>query len=113
MSSWAVLSMLGMYSVDPASLAYELTGPVFPKAVLHLRDPYPGKSLTITASGAAEGAPYIQGVQWNGKPHSRNWISFHDLAAGGNLHFTLGATPDHSWGAAPADAPPSLDVTEP
>jgi predicted alpha-1,2-mannosidase len=113
MSSWAVLSMLGMYSVDPASLAYELTGPVFPKAVLHLRAPYPGKSLTITASGAADGAPYIQGVQWNGKPHSRNWIDFHDMAAGGNLHFTLGTTPDHSWGAAPADAPPSLDVTEP
>ncbi len=108
MSSWAVLSMMGIYSIDPASLAYELTGPVFPKVVVHLHDPYPGKTFTITATSAAADAPYIQSVQWNGKAHSRNWISFPDIAAGGNLHFVLGSTPNHAWGAASSDAPPSL-----
>ena len=113
MSSWAVMSMMGIYTVDPASLAYELTGPVFPKVVLHLHDPYPGKTFTFEAAGAASDAPYIQSVQLNGHAHHENWISFHDIAAGGTLHFTLSATPNHAWGAAPADAPPSLNETAP
>ena len=50
MSSWAVLSMMGIYSVDPASLAYELVGPTFPKIVIHLQAPYPGKTFTIETS---------------------------------------------------------------
>jgi predicted alpha-1,2-mannosidase len=108
MSSWAVLSMMGIYSIDPASLAFELTGPVFPKVVVRLREPYAGKTFTITAAGAATDAAYIQSAQLNGKPHSQNWISFRDIAAGGDLHFVLTATPNHAWGAAPQDAPPSL-----
>jgi predicted alpha-1,2-mannosidase len=113
MSSWAVLSMMGIYSIDPASLAYELTGPIFPKVVVRLHDPFPGKTFTITATGAAANALYIQSTQLNGKPHSRNWISFRDIAAGANLHFALGTTPNHAWGAAPEDAPPSLPEAQP
>ena len=58
MSSWAVLSMMGIYeSVDPASLAYELVGPTFPKVVVHLQKPYDGKAaFTIEANGAADNA---------------------------------------------------------
>jgi len=113
MSSWAVLSMMGIYSVDPASLAYELAGPVFPKVVVHLHEPYSGKSFTVVSTGAADNAPYIQSVQLDGHPHHQNWISFRDIAAGGTLHFTLGTTPNHAWGAAPTDAPPSLSDTHP
>ena len=113
MSSWAVLSMMGIYSIDPASLAYELVGPVFPKIVLHLHAPYTGKTFTVEASGAAPGAPYIQSVDLNGRAHAQNWISFHDIAGGGTLHFVLGAMPNHEWGSAPADAPPSLSEVQP
>jgi predicted alpha-1,2-mannosidase len=113
MSSWAVLSMMGIYSVDPASLAYELTGPVFPKVMVHLHEPYAGKAFTISAAGAGSNAPYIQSAQLNGKLRSQNWISFRDIAAGGELHFSLGAAPNHAWGAAPSDAPPSLSDTQP
>ncbi len=42
MSSWAILSMMGFYSVDPASLAYELVSPVFDKVVIRLDPPYKG-----------------------------------------------------------------------
>ena len=45
MSSWAVLSMMGIYTVDPASLAYELVGPVFPKVVVHLARSLSGQDL--------------------------------------------------------------------
>ncbi len=113
MSSWAVLSMMGIYSVDPASLAYELVGPVFPKTVIHLRQPYTGKSFTIEASGAAPKAAYIQKTDLNGQAHAQNWISFKAISAGGNLRFDLGTTPNHAWGSAPADAPPSLSDAKP
>lgn len=113
MSSWAVLSMMGIYSVDPASLAYEMVGPVFPKAVIHLHKPYTGKTFTIDASGAAPDAAYIQNVTLNGQPHSHNWISFKAISAGGTLHFSLGTTPNESWGDAPSDAPPSLSDVKP
>jgi predicted alpha-1,2-mannosidase len=108
MSSRAVMSMMGIYSIDPASLAYELTGPVFPKVVIHLSEPYASKTFTIEAAGAAKDAPYIQSVALNGNGHRENWVSFHDISAGGALHFVLGAKPNTAWGSAPGDAPPSL-----
>lgn len=111
MSSWAVLSMMGIYTVDPASLAYELVGPTFPKVVLHLQQPYAGKTFSIEADGAGAKSAYIQSAQLNGRPHEKNWISFHSIADGGVLHFTLGSEPNRAWGSAAADAPPSLSDT--
>jgi predicted alpha-1,2-mannosidase len=111
MSSWAVLSMMGIYTVDPASLAYELTSPVFPRIVLHLKAPYSGTNFTITTTQNPEATPYIQSVMLNGRQHTRNWISYHDITAGGTLNFTLGSTPNKQWGSAAEDAPTSLSDT--
>jgi len=113
MSSWAVLSMMGIYSVDPASLAYELVAPSFPRVILHLQPPYPGKSFTLEAAGARANAPYIQSVELNGKTHTRNWIPFHSITAGGTLKVAVGPKPNEKWGAAPEDAPPSLSNEKP
>jgi predicted alpha-1,2-mannosidase len=113
MSSWAVLSMMGIYSVDPPSLAYELVSPVFPKVVIHLQSPYASTPFTITTTDHPETTPYIQHVTLNGHEHPRNWIGFHDITDGGSLHFDLGATPDKRWGARAEDAPPSLSDTPP
>ncbi|MGO8720596.1 MAG: GH92 family glycosyl hydrolase [Acidobacteriaceae bacterium] len=113
MSSWAVMSMMGMYTVDPASLAYELVSPVFPKIVLHLQAPYPGKTFTIGTSADPEATPYIQSAQLNGRTQKRNWISFQDISRGGTLHFMLGSNPNHAWGSAPKDVPPSLSDSQP
>ena len=113
MSSWAVMSMMGFYPVDPTSLAYELTSPVFPKVVIHLVAPYPGKTFTIESSPDPEHMPYIQAVELDGKPHSRNWIALEKITAGGAARFTLGAEPNKSWGAEPEDAPPSLSDEKP
>ncbi|HEX3986924.1 MAG TPA: GH92 family glycosyl hydrolase [Acidobacteriaceae bacterium] len=113
MSSWAVFSMMGLYPVDPASLAYELVSPLFPKVVIHLHAPYSGKDFTIEAGSVPETNPYIQSVQFNGQAHDQDWISFHDIAAGGTLHFNLGATPNRAWAAGAQDAPPSLSQSAP
>jgi predicted alpha-1,2-mannosidase len=113
MSSWAVMSMMGIYSVDPASLAYELSSPVFQKVVIHLRAPYKGKTFTIETSPDPEKNLYIQSVKLNGRAHSKNWIAFHDMSDGGSMRFELGASPNQSWGAAKQDAPPSLSDDNP
>jgi predicted alpha-1,2-mannosidase len=108
MSSWAVLSMMGIYSVDPASLAYELVSPLFPQIVVHLQPPYPGKEFTIETGADPESTDYIQRVQLNGHAYTRNWISFRDIRSGSTLHVSLGREPNRSWGASSQDAPPSL-----
>lgn len=108
MSSWAVLSMMGIYSVDPTSLAYELVSPVFSKIVLHLGKPYPGTSFTITTTENPDATPYIQSTMLNKREHTRNWIAFRDIAGGSTLHFILGSAPNKRWGSAAEDAPPSL-----
>lgn len=113
MSSWAVFSMMGLYSVDPASLAYELVSPVFPKVTLHLHAPYSGRNFTIEAGSNPEANGYIQSVQLNGQAHAQNWISFRDIAGGGSLRYTLGTNPNRTWGAAAQDAPPSLSHPAP
>ena len=113
MSSWAVMSMMGIYTVDPASLAYELVSPVFPKVVIHLRAPYAGKTFAIETTANPEATPYIQSAQLNGHPQQRNWITFQDMSRGGNLHFDLGSSPNHSWGSALKDIPPSLSDEQP
>jgi predicted alpha-1,2-mannosidase len=107
-SSWAVLSMMGIYSVDPASLAYELVVPTFSKIVIHLHEPYLGKAFSIKASGAATNSGYIQGVKLNGTSHAKNWITLNSITTGGTLHFTLGSEPNRTWGTTADALPPSL-----
>jgi predicted alpha-1,2-mannosidase len=113
MSSWAVLTMMGIYTVDPASLAYELASPVFSKVVIHLRGPYPGKTFVVEAPSDPESKPYIQSVKLNGDDYSKDWIAFGEIRAGGTLLFDLGPQPNKSWGAATEDEPPSLSRSKP
>jgi len=113
MSSWAVLTMMGIYTVDPASLAYELVSPAFTKVVIQLRAPYSGKTFTIEAAPKPEDNPYIQNVKLNGRDHSQNWIQFGDISVGGELRFALGSDPNQSWGSKAQDAPPSLGEVHP
>lgn len=113
MSSWAVMSMMGLYSIDPASLAYEIVSPVFSKIVVHLRGPYSGKTFTIETSPHPESTPYIQSVKLNAHNYARNWIPFHDITRGATLRFSLASTPNQAWANAPADNPPSLTQTQP
>lgn len=108
-SAWAVLSMMGLYTVDPTSLAYELIAPSFPRVVLHLDAPYPARTFVLTAQGGGSAAtPYVQTVTVNGKPHSENWLAVEDIRRGSTVAFTLGSTPNTAWGSRPEDAPPSL-----
>jgi putative alpha-1,2-mannosidase len=108
MSSWAVLTMMGIYTVDPASTSYELVSPAFQRIVMRLEPPYKGKTFMIETSDSAPKHPYIQSVQLNDKPLSKDWMWFQDLNKRGSMHFDLGTEPNRKWAAKPQDAPQSL-----
>ena len=105
MSSWYIFSALGMYPELPGSDILVLGGPLFPKAVLHLRS----GDVTITANGAAMDAPYVQSLRINGREWSKPWITFHDICHNGKLLYDVSSTPSTTWGSDPADVPPSYD----
>jgi putative alpha-1,2-mannosidase len=51
---------------------------------------------------------YIQSATLNGRPWTKPWFSHDDIKDGAKLVLTMGPTPNKNWGAAPADAPPSM-----
>lgn len=104
MSAWYVLSAMGFYPVDPVSGIYVFGAPLFER----LRVAVAGGTLLIEAPGVGPRAIHVQRVFWNGKPWTRSWISHADLARGGHLVFEMGEKPNHAFGQAPADRPPSF-----
>jgi predicted alpha-1,2-mannosidase len=103
MSSWYVLAALGMHPEIPGDDVLALNGPLFPQAVIHLTN----GDVTITATGAADSAPYIQSLTVNGQSSGASWIRYAAIAGGANLAFTMGAVPNTNWGSNPLLAPPS------
>ncbi|HUA69320.1 MAG TPA: GH92 family glycosyl hydrolase [Candidatus Saccharimonadales bacterium] len=104
MSSWYVFAAIGMYPELPGSDVLVLGSPLFPKAVLHLRN----GDITILGHSAAPNAPYVQSLTVNSQTWDKPWIRFSDIAHGGNLTFSLGATSNTNWGSNLLDAPPSF-----
>lgn len=104
MSAWFVFSALGFYPVDPVEAAYVFGSPLFERAVVRVGE----KRLVIEAPGNRADTPYVAAVSWNGTPWTRSWIDHRTLAGGGTLRFTMSTTPEHRFGAARADRPPSF-----
>ena len=71
MSSWYVLSALGIYSVCPGTDEYVLGSPKFRKTTITMED---GKKFVIEAKGNSKDNVYIQNATLNGKRHTRNYI---------------------------------------
>jgi putative alpha-1,2-mannosidase len=104
MSSWYVWAALGMYPLYPGRAELVLGSPLFEEATVTRG----GGALVIHAPGAAMDAPYIAALSVNGAPSTRAWLPASVAAHGGTLSFTLAKVPNKTWGAAPADAPPSF-----
>jgi predicted alpha-1,2-mannosidase len=104
MSAWYVWSALGMYPETPGTATMALGSPLFTAAKVHLGN---GRTLTITAPKAAQNAPYIQSATLNGKSWTHAYLPASTFSNGGTFTADLGTAPNTSWGAKPADAPPS------
>ena len=105
MSSWYVLSALGIYSVCPGTDEYVLGSPKFRKATITMED---GKKFVIEAKGNSKDNVYIQNATLNGKRHTRNYIHYSDILNGGVLELQLGNQPEKTRGTAKEDRPFSL-----
>lgn len=105
MSSWYVLSALGIYSVCPGTDEYILGSPKFRKATITMED---GKKFVIEAKGNSKDNVYIQNATLNGKRHTRNYIHYSDIVNGGVLELQMGNQPEKTRGTAKEDRPFSL-----
>lgn len=105
MSSWYVLSALGIYSVCPGTDEYVIGSPVFEKATITLED---GKVFVIEARNNSKTNVYIQSATLNGNPLTRNYIRYGELANGGVMRFEMGDKPNTTRATGKEAAPFSL-----
>ena len=104
MSSWFVLSALGLYPVNPGQPEYVLFAPLFDEAVLQLEN---GNRFTIRAHRQNPGDSHIRHVRLNGVVWNRSAIPHERIIQGGEFTFVLAQSPDTSWGRPPAHRPTS------
>lgn len=105
LSSWYVLSALGIYSVCPGTDQYVIGSPLFQKATLHLEN---GNEFIIEAKNNSPENVYIESATLNGVSWSRNWISYDDIMNGGVLQFQMSDQPNYERGTGEEDLPFSL-----
>ena len=106
-SAWYVFSAMGFYPVTPATDQYVLGAPLFKKVTLTLEN---GKTVVINAPSNSDNNRYVQSLQLNGKPYSKNWIRHSGLQKGAVLNFGMSATPNKTRGSNPVDFPYSLST---
>lgn len=96
LSSWYVLSAMGIYPVAPGSPLYTIGSPLFEKVTLKTER---NRSFTVTAKNNSPENVYIQSARLNGQPFNRTWISHEEIVNGGVLEFEMGPEPNKKWGA--------------
>lgn len=94
MSSWYVLSALGIYQVTPGQGIYVFGTPLFEKAILKLES---GKRFVFRAKNKSAKNIYIQGATLNGEPYHKAFISHEAIVAGGELIYEMGPNPNDAW----------------
>jgi predicted alpha-1,2-mannosidase len=98
MSSWYVLSSIGIYAVTPGSSIYELGTPLFHHSHINLEN---GKQFSIIAHQLSDENFYVKSVKLNGKILNRNYIYHNEIMQGGVLEFEMTNQPQHNYGYAP------------
>ncbi|HEX4724314.1 MAG TPA: GH92 family glycosyl hydrolase [Pseudonocardiaceae bacterium] len=105
MASWYVWSAMGLYPEIPGRAELMVGSPLFTSVKVATPD---GRKFTINAPGSSATNQYVTGLKVNGATSTKSWLPESFAQQGGTLDFTLSATPDTTWGAAAADAPPSF-----
>ena len=109
MSSWQVLSAIGIYPMAPGTDEWGVSTPLFDRVDLTLdKHYYPKGRMTITAPGTDDTDRYIQSASLGGKVLRTTYLTTGDIRAGKNLALSVGSAPS-AWGTDPAAAPPALD----
>ena len=109
LSSWYVWAAIGLYPATSGTSELTLGAPLFPQITISLPG---GRHLQINAPGAGTETPYVTGLTFNGARWGKAWLPAAVVHAGGNLAFTLSATPGTSWGSGGGAAPASYSQGE-
>ncbi len=107
MSSWYVLSSLGIYAVTPGTDQYVIGSPLFKRATITMEN---GNRFTIETENNSRENVYIQSGTLNGRNLDRNYITYSDIANGGVLKFTMGAEPNRQRNITKKAAPYSVST---
>jgi len=105
MSSWYILSALGIYSVCPGTDQYVLGSPLFKKATITMED---GKKFVVEANNNSKDNLYVQSVTLNGNTLNNNYITYKDIVNGGTIKYEMGGQPNKSRGVTKDTTPFSL-----
>lgn len=87
MSSWYVLSAMGIYQIAPGNPYYDFGRPLMDEVTIYLENK---KKFKIIARNNSEKAMYIQSITLNGVNIDRKYISHEEIMAGGVLEFRMG-----------------------
>lgn len=95
MSSWFVLSSIGLFPVCPGTPYFWISAPLFESVSITL----PGnKTWSIKVIRQSEEDKYIQSVSLNGVNKPESFLSYEEIMAGGELVFKLGKQLNKQWG---------------
>jgi predicted alpha-1,2-mannosidase len=98
MSSWYVMSAVGIYSLTPGTDKYMLGAPLFNHSHINLEN---GKTFNIIANNLGSTNIYVKSVSLNNKPHDRYYVTHSELMAGGTLVFEMTDHPSKNYGISP------------
>lgn len=94
MSAWYVLSAIGIHPANPADGTYEVTSPVFDRAVISLDPKYSsGRKFTIIAHDNCAENLYIKRAELNGKVLDKMQITYDDIQSGSKLELWMSPEP--------------------
>ncbi|WP_307865270.1 GH92 family glycosyl hydrolase [Streptomyces montanisoli] len=112
MSSWYVMSSLGLYPIAAGGNFDVITTPQFPHARVRIGHygKTQGGTLTISAPGSSMAKRYIAAATVNGRAWDKAWVDQADIAHGGHIEFALRTRPT-AWATAAKNVPPSIDTT--
>ncbi|NMO49927.1 ATP-binding protein [Actinoplanes sp. TBRC 11911] len=103
MSSWYILSSLGLYPLQNGSPNWVIGSPQFTQMTVHRK----AGDIVVKAPGNNTKNVYVQSVKVNGHKQSSVSVDSSVFAHGGTIEFQMGAKPS-SWGTGKNDTPESL-----
>jgi predicted alpha-1,2-mannosidase len=86
MSSWYVFSAMGFYPLNPADGRFILGSPALDQATISLPG---GLSFRVVAKGNSPTKVNVSEVFLNGEKLGRNYITYNEIMAGGELKFIM------------------------
>ncbi|MDO5570110.1 MAG: GH92 family glycosyl hydrolase [Bacteroidales bacterium] len=88
MSAWYMFNAMGFYPLNPVSGEYIFGAPQISSITLNLTN---GNKFEIVANNLSKENLYIDSIELNGKPYTKNTISHSDIMKGGKLIYNMRA----------------------